>query len=83
MEIGGKEGFKAFIIPKTQKLSMIKPNGKDPGIEKATKMENDTRLVGNDNSITFYKNGENEAHLICVLLLKPKSKKICLKYQKI
>ena len=55
MDINGKEGFKAFIVPKTQKLSMIKTDGKDPGIEKATQMEKDTRLVGNDNSVTFWK----------------------------
>lgn len=58
MDINGKEGFKAFIIPKTKKLSMIKIDGMDPGIENSTEMESETRIVGNDNSVTFYKKGE-------------------------
>ena len=57
MEINGKEGFKAYIIPKTQKLSMIRTDGKDPGIEHSTTMNTGTRLVGNDTNLTFYKDG--------------------------
>ena len=43
IDLNGKEGFKAFIIPKTQKLNMIKTDGKDPGIDNSTEMEEETR----------------------------------------